>query len=743
MPLRQHYESLLLFDPHRSPTTANVWISRPSPSEETALGKLLVISSVESADRLNLDVINLLQEELRTGYYQSIDLKPERAFESALQLVNHRLHHIIADGVGQWVEAANILVAAVWREVMIVSVVGTVHAFLLRHGRMHDILEPNHSAARNPVRLFSHLISGQLQAEDQVLLCTSSLLDYFSPEKLRRTMLDVQPSAAVAQWESTLLGIEQRASFAAVVIQSLAPASVPIPASRPTAQATLNQSAPQVSMEHLIAKEQATERLLTPSIWPAIRDVFSQINASLGRLVRRVILRKPPRRIVSSGTIVPSAPPLPSRTWWSAMSRALRRGTDGLVDVLRRLFTRPSTRSSSPPPVTMSPVLRRQWRPSLNSLVVWFQRLTRRQQFVLVLVVVAIALFAVSIIPKTLAPSSNTTATAITAAINDHLVKARAALLYGGQTTAEQDVTAAQTLVAKLPNRRPKDKAARQALQEQIDGLLAQLSKRTIVNNPATVVQLATVAPTAQPQQLYLVGTQVVTVDPQHAIVTTVTIGKSQSAETVPNQLDTGTPLTGTAFSTSTLMVVTDRLGFVEINLKTGGWKPIDSAWPKSTPRVQALASYLGRLYALDANHSAIIRFSRSANSFGTGTSWLKESADLAAARDMAVDGAVYILQPHGQVERYANGRRSVFTLATINPPLSQATRIRTDSDSTYLYLVDPSHHRIVVYSKTGQLIDQYESSAWQNLHDLAVSEKNKTAYVLSGTTISSITLLH
>jgi hypothetical protein len=98
MPLRQRFESLLLYDPNRSPDTANVWISHPSPSEEQALGKLIVISTIGGNDRTNLDIINLVQEELRTHYYQTIDSKPERALEHALHETNKRLHQVITDG---------------------------------------------------------------------------------------------------------------------------------------------------------------------------------------------------------------------------------------------------------------------------------------------------------------------------------------------------------------------------------------------------------------------------------------------------------------------------------------------------------------------------------------------------------------------------------------------------------------------------------------------------------------------
>ncbi len=741
MPLRQRYETLLVFDPNRSPATANVWIAHPALPEEQALGKLVVVSTIAGTDRINLDVINLIQEELRTSYYQSLDTKPERAFEHALQQTNRRLHQVIVDGVGQWIESANILVAACWRETLIISAVGSVHAFLLRHGRIHDVIGPTDRPAVNPVRMFSHLVSGQLQTEDQLLICTPSLLDYFSLEKLRRTLIDGNPSAAVHQWETILLGAEQQTSVAAVVVQTLDAESLVATVSRPVAQSTLASSAPQVSMDQLIAKEQATARLLAPSIWPAIRDVFNQLGIALNRLGRRLILRKPPRRRLQPGTLRPTAPINSSPAIWPRLIRSVVSGFQRLIGGLRDLRPRRTTIENTTTPMTMAPVLRRR-RWSFNQLVIWFQHLSPRQQALAGLAVIMIVVLAATILPRVKTASTPTTPADINASITDHLAKARAALLYNGQDTARQEVTAAQTLNDKLPKRRTQDKATRTANGQAIGQILSQLAKRTIFTNPTVVAQLAPIAPLARPQQIYLLGKKLITFDPDRSITVSASIDGAQPT-VINNRLDTGAPLSGAISGIGTVIFTTDRQGFAELDLATGAWKPIDSAWPTAKPRIQSIATYQNRVYALNIADQTIVRFNRSANSLGAGAKWLKETAVLSAARGLAVDGSIYVLQPDGLVEVYANGRRSAFTLTVIDPPLNNATRLWTDANSKNIYLVDPANQRVAVFSKTGQLVDQYTSTAWSNLRDVAVNEKTKTAYVLSGTTITSFSLIH
>lgn len=748
MPLRQRFETLLLFDPNRSPATANVSISHPSPSEEQALGKLVIISTITGHDRINLDIISLIQDELRSSYYQSVDAKPERAFEQALHQTNKRLHQVITEGVGAWVDQASILAAVVWRDTVIISSVGSIHAYLLRRsvrdGRasfgIHTILDTV-GGSINPVRIFPHTITGQLQPDDQLLFCTPSLLDYFSLEKLRRTLADGQPDEAVHHWEATLLGVEQRSAFAAVVIQTQSIETVTIPSSRPEAQSTLTHTAPQVSMEHLIAKEQATERLLSPSIWPAVRDVVAQLWQALSRLVRRLILRKPPRRVLSSGIQRP--PPLPVKTSiWSGIRRGVVTFFSAIFSLIRSVKPRNVDIGRPAPSLNVSPMLQRRWRPSLNSLVTWFQNLSRRQQGLSVISVLLVIILAVAILPRASSQNRDTTTSTNGATIADELAKAKAALLYGGDETAAQNLSAARALYEKLPNRSAKDKSARQSALSEINTVASLLARMSIISTPTVIAQLAAVAPQTDPRQLYLVGTRLVTLDPQRTMSIIVDTNGKNSPAVVSNELDTGAPQTGATSSPTSVIFTTDRQGFIELDVAKSSWKPVDSAWPTTNPRIQSITLYQSRVYALDAANNEIVRFARSANSLGTGVSWLKESAVLTSARGMAVDGSIYILQPNGLVDIFTNGRKGSFSLAGVEPPMTDATRLWTDVTSTKLYLVDPGHKRIVVFTKTGKLLNQYQSESWNSLRDIAINEKTKTAYVLSGTTITSFTLL-
>lgn len=747
MSLRPHLDSLLIYDPHRSPSTANVWIARVLPNEEVALGKLFVVSMIDSADRLNHEIISLLQEELKLQYYQQVDTKADKAFESTLQRTNQRLHQLIADGVSAWVDRAHCLVGVLWRDEVYLATVGDMNCYLLRHDRFHDVLGPSTGQKPNPLRLFSQVVSGQLRLADRLLICTPTLLDYFSLEKLRRTMVDATPSECVHQWEATLLGVEQRSTFAAMVVQMMADAAA-LPILRREVQPQRFDNMPQASMEGLIAREQATQRLLSPSIWPAVRDFVGQITHLIQQLVRRYVLRKPPRRavphLVSDTTIVRSTAPT-SLGWRAQLLLGLRHHIHRLTTSTANIVTRLRT-SQTTAPTTVTPSLsyhtpRSTW--SLSAMVRWFQQLSRRQQVLIGLGLVAVFFLAVSILPGNTPTTKTASAPSTTSQIQAALTKAQAALLYGGDLTAQQELATAQTLFHQLPNRSAHDKQVRSQLQAQLQTVILRVAHLTTVAQPTTLVNLATTSRQFQPRQLYLVGNHLATLDPDRSTVMSVGLDGSTPTALI-NTLDIGQVATGAVSGSSTILFSTNRRGFVELDLTKKTWKPLEASWPQPGSRVQSLAVYQNRAYALDTTNNQIIRFAKGATSLGTGVAWLKQAmTTIGQARAVVVNGSIFVLVPGGQVTEFQTGRPVTFQLATTTPALTDATRLWTDANSKNFYLLDPSQRRFLVFDATGKLVDQYQSPLWTDARDIVANEKTKTAYLLNGTTIYTVTLQH
>ncbi|MEK7452324.1 MAG: hypothetical protein AAB664_03210, partial [Patescibacteria group bacterium] len=170
---------------------------------------------------------------------------------------------------------------------------------------------------------------------------------------------------------------------------------------------------------------------------------------------------------------------------------------------------------------------------------------------------------------------------------------------------------------------------------------------------------------------------------------------------------------------------------------------------PLEEGRWKSLVTYANRLYLLqsspDGSDSQIIRANKSEEGFGAGQSWItSKTTSLNQAVSFILDGSLYVLKSSGQVIRFQNGSEVGWTIGLVDPPVTQATDIWTDPDSTFFYLLEPKNKRLIVYKKeTGAFLVQYQSDAFDNLKGFAVDEKNYTIYLLSGSKLYSIAASH
>ena len=104
----------------------------------------------------------------------------------------------------------------------------------------------------------------------------------------------------------------------------------------------------------------------------------------------------------------------------------------------------------------------------------------------------------------------------------------------------------------------------------------------------------------------------------------------------------------------------------------------------------------------------------------------------------------INIRDAHKEFLEFLKGKKTNFALKLVDPPLTQIKKIWTDENSDYLYVLDPSAKRLIVFhKKDGLLKVQYVSPAFADLKDFSIDEKSKLAYLLDGASIVSIPLSH
>jgi hypothetical protein len=158
---------------------------------------------------------------------------------------------------------------------------------------------------------------------------------------------------------------------------------------------------------------------------------------------------------------------------------------------------------------------------------------------------------------------------------------------------------------------------------------------------------------------------------------------------------------------------------------------------------VGALGLYNDTLYALTNNLQQVFKFRRQGDGFDGGTIWIiSKDSSLSNARDIAIDGDIYLLNPD-TVWKFASGRQTNFGLATVEPTLQNATDFDIQFEGKGIYVLEPSQKRVLVYDKNGAFVSQYVDEGFAQGLSVIVNEGQRSAYVLAGDKLLTFPLTH
>lgn len=744
---------LLLYDPDKSRSIVHSYSSRPTPLEERTMGRLLFVVEIESTDPSYQSLIQDLGRVLTAEYYGSENFHVEAAFERALQKANEHLHGIVGEELESLLSKLNICIAVVKDSTLHFTVLGRIHAFLIHGQQIIDVLETSNGAppeTPTPLKVFTNIISGQLSSNDTLLLCTTSLLDHLSQEKLKRLILNRQPSDGVKELEHLLVDVEGTSSFAAILIQLAAATEEAPPAESREYGKFPAPAKTQDSMERLIEREQTTNTLLTHSLWP-----------NLGRLAKRGVgylqratserAQPPPREMPeepSDETLADTTRarmPFPrrSRTSVGTVLTATARFIGG---VLLRLLSGIATGIANGVRWTVDRVRRPGFRSSGRALpyatnrgiargASWFTRLSPARRRLLLVAIVLILLFAQSVVSlgdRREARKKTEEYEAFLRTANEKVSAADAALLINNESGARRLLVEAQEALGKIPD-------TRQAPKEGVVTAKTSIEQRLETIRHIVKVDLEPVADLAgldvgfTASALGLYDDQAYTFNTRNSSVYRIGL-EDKKAEVAVASPSLEKPLKGFVNGSGTPLLLQEDGSLVRIG-DGGSLATVPIQYENVDRSVVDAVLYNSRLYTLDARNNQVFRHDRSGQGYGLGTSWLSDvETDIRDARSIAIDGAVYVLKGDGAIVKFSGGKKTSVTFDVVDPALSEPLALYTAGDATTLFLLDPKGERVVEFSKDGAFLRQYQSALFVGATDLiAIGE---TVYVLTGTQV-------
>ncbi len=370
----------------------------------------------------------------------------------------------------------------------------------------------------------------------------------------------------------------------------------------------------------------------------------------------------------------------------------------------------------------------------LTALLRAFGRLSMLQKIFVVLALTVFVVFSQSVVTKGLSNGSSSNADEYAQIMNQVDVKineGKAAELVNGDSRTKY--TEARTLLATIPKDSSVYKERGAEIEKVIASELQKSNKVSDLGELQPVLNYANISPAIRVKQMMLLGASLYAFDANNGSVYRGNLENNEVSETISAAASSpyvaaskASPGTGMVLSNnvvSTFNPVTETVTNANLSFSTT---------PQSIVDVTVFGN---RVYTLDTGLNQIIRNRKNGDVFQGGENWLTDST--ASVRDgvaMAIDGAVYVLNSNGTVSKFEGGEKADFSLAAVDPAITSAVSIATDENATNLYVADRDNKRVVVFKKTGELVNQYASPSFDGMVDIVVDEPNKKIYVLTET---------
>ncbi|MFH1181152.1 MAG: hypothetical protein V1705_01945 [bacterium] len=165
-----------------------------------------------------------------------------------------------------------------------------------------------------------------------------------------------------------------------------------------------------------------------------------------------------------------------------------------------------------------------------------------------------------------------------------------------------------------------------------------------------------------------------------------------------------------------------------------------DLILPSSDFSFDQITSFESNLYVLDKSRGEILKYpSLDEFKWGLPQIWLKAKTEKPkSSKSLAIDGNVWILN-NNELLRYYFGENQENISLSIFPPPKNFSKVLSPITLPYFYLLEPEQSRVVVLSKDGGVVKQFQSKKFDLLLDFYVSDDGKIIYLLNGQKIYQI----
>lgn len=157
------------------------------------------------------------------------------------------------------------------------------------------------------------------------------------------------------------------------------------------------------------------------------------------------------------------------------------------------------------------------------------------------------------------------------------------------------------------------------------------------------------------------------------------------------------------------------------------------------------VSMFAGNMYLMEKSTSYIWRYPGDGKNFGERKNWLSEGAvpNLTDAKDMAIDGNIWILKNDGEIFKFSLGNQENFSLELSILAKLEPESFYLSEDTEFIYILDKENSQIAVFDKKGNYVARYLADEIKSAKKMVVSESEKKLVLLTGNKLLVFELKH
>ena len=658
-------------------------IAQPAANEIATHGYFFAIAELSGATPKTIQMVRAWIEFAIESYYKSVPTNVENHFEAILGQLNTQSSLYLKQHAN---EEINMAVAVVCNSSLYLAVHGHPSALLFYRKdetwQSMSMVDPD--SVDQPGQLFSNVVTGVMRVDDQFMLATPRVTEFFSADRLAKISESKSMTEVNDHMLRVLNDLSSEYSFAGVWLRLVRT----FDETKEIMQQKITGSSEQpraekksdISMSDLLSKTRNTATILAPPVLTIPKD---KIVTNILKLAQSTVM-------TSGKTIINTA----QKTARYVKEHKNTLGAEKISDAISFKNIVGSTKLSIASRFTALPTKRRY---SMFFAIGIF-----------VIAVVAIGTIGLS---RSLSASRQSTIDALNV-IREKVHAANESFVYQNETVAQASLLEAEALYAQLSDsiRSSNDGVALQADIAEKHNKILHITPVTAVNfdekNSVTA------------REIVIAGIQLITLSENGDIVNhkdgAKIIGSAPGAQKI-------------YFDEQNKQIIAEFANrkFKAFSIDGKKSSDISANWLSDDNQTSALMFYAGRLYAFNETARTLFRYDGTSNEYSSGKRWIVDNSKPSGVTALTIDNSVWMRTQDGRILKYTAGKTQSFKIVGAFPDATQIEQILTSSSGN-IYFLDKVNHRIIKTARDGKLIAQFVYPESEKIKQIAI-DKNET----------------